>query len=245
MLSTLLAALALAGAPAPAAPVAPTAQAPETPTPPAGAAAVPALPGGHPVPAAAGEEAFARPHPAIATPARTDEIPPPEKAVAPEKNAAEPRPTPRAISGPALVEELRDAGRRRQQELGALRAEREQLEKLKAEIETARAALREETARLEARVQAAGPASAAARGAAGGAVASAPDGKGPVDSLARTLKGMKPDQAAGVVNRIDRPLAVELLRRLRPGDAAALLERMKPEAAAELFVALAGSGARK
>ena len=61
-------------------------------------------------------------------------------------------------------------------------------------------------------------------------------------ALAKTLKGMKPDQAAALVARLDRPLAIDLLRRMRPGDAAVVLEKVKPELAAELFSMMAGGG---
>jgi flagellar motility protein MotE (MotC chaperone) len=65
-----------------------------------------------------------------------------------------------------------------------------------------------------------------------------------VESLARTLKGMRPEQAAGVVGRLEKPLAVEILRRMRPADAAALLDRMKPDAAAD-YLALLAVGAKR
>jgi flagellar motility protein MotE (MotC chaperone) len=157
--------------------------------------------------------------------------------------AEAPKVTPRTLSGAALADELRDASRRRQQELSAIRAEREKLEKLREEIEASRKALREETARLDERIKAAQEAPPPpAKGSPPG-VAPGPggkEGKLPVDALAKTLKGMRPEQAAGVVARLEKPLAVELLRHMRPGDAAALLDRMKPEAAADLFVLLAG-----
>jgi flagellar motility protein MotE (MotC chaperone) len=61
--------------------------------------------------------------------------------------------------------------------------------------------------------------------------------------LAKTLKGMKPDQAASLLARLERPLAVEILRRMRPADAGVVLEKMKAETAAELFTAMAATPA--
>jgi len=66
-----------------------------------------------------------------------------------------------------------------------------------------------------------------------------PGEKPPVDAVAKALKGMKSEPAAVLLARLERPLAVEVLRRMRPADAGALLEKMKPEAAAELLSALA------
>lgn len=148
---------------------------------------------------------------------------------------------PRSLTGNALAEELREGARQRQAELDAVRAERERLEKLRKEIDLARAALKEETGKLEERIQAAaklppgkGP------GARPEARAAGEPGKSPIDGAAKALRGMKPDQAVQLLGRLERPLAVELLRRMRPAEAAALLDRMKPESAAEMVVALAG-----
>jgi len=142
----------------------------------------------------------------------------------------------RSLTGTALAEELREASRRRQADLESLRSERERLEKLRQDIGEARAALKEETARLEQKIQ------SAARLPPGKVEQKGPvePGKGPIDGAAKALRGMKPDQAVQLLGKLERPLAVELLRRMRPAEAAALLDRMKPEAAAELVVALAG-----
>jgi flagellar motility protein MotE (MotC chaperone) len=147
-------------------------------------------------------------------------------------------PLPPALSDSALRDELRASSRRRQEELAALARERARIEKLTADIAGARTALREETARLDERVKKVAAERATARGAAGGA------GRGDKEAvaLARTLKGMKPDQAAALVARLDRPLAIDLLRRMRPGDLAVVLEKLKPELAAELFSMMAGGG---
>ena len=66
-----------------------------------------------------------------------------------------------------------------------------------------------------------------------------PDDEKRALAMAKTLKSMKPDQAATLLARLDRPLAVSLLRRMRPGDAGAVLEKMKPETAADLFSLMA------
>ena len=152
--------------------------------------------------------------------------------------APEPMPTPPALSASALRDELRASSRKRQEELAALDRARAQLEKLTADIATARSALREETARLDERAKKASAEKVAARGGPGGLG----QGDKQVVALAKTLKGMKPDQAAALVARLDRPLAIDLLRRMRPGDAAVVLEKVKPELAAELFSMMAGGG---
>jgi len=148
---------------------------------------------------------------------------------------------PPALSASALRDELRASSHKRQEELAALARERARLEKLAADIAGARTALREETARLDERVKKASTEKPAARGGAGTAPTSR-NGDKEAAALAKTLKGMKPDQAAALVARLDRPLAIDLLRRMRPGDLAVVLEKLKPELAAELFSMMAGGG---
>ncbi|HEX7487411.1 MAG TPA: hypothetical protein VF341_00785, partial [Anaeromyxobacteraceae bacterium] len=142
----------------------------------------------------------------------------------------EPMPLPPALSDSALRDELRASSRRRQEQLAALARETARIEKLTAEIAGARTALREETARLDERVKKI----AAEKPAAHGAVGAPGRSEKEAAALAKTLKGMKPDQAAALVARLDRPLAIDLLRRMRPGDLAVVLEKLKPELAAEL-----------
>ncbi len=60
--------------------------------------------------------------------------------------------------------------------------------------------------------------------------------------MAKTLKNMRPDQAAQVLIHVERSLAVGVLGRMRPSDAGAVLEKMKPEQAAQFIAALAGEG---
>lgn len=243
-----LALVLLAGA-EPTAPVAPVPPRVEGPAVPAGASPGPTgrveppsmlrRPGGEPPGAAAPES----PQRAAATPAPppTRAGPPspgqrPPKSIAPSPQS-DPFAIPPALTAGALRDELRAASQKRQEELAELARERVRLEKLAADIASARAALAAETARLEDRV----------KGEPGkGAVAKAgpfgrPAQKPAVEGLAKTLKGMKPDQAAGLVSRLDKPLAVSLLRRMRPSDAGAVLEKMKPDSAAELFSLMASS----
>jgi flagellar motility protein MotE (MotC chaperone) len=144
--------------------------------------------------------------------------------------------TPPALTVTALRDELTAAAKRRQEDLAAIAKERARLEKLAADIAAARAALRDETARLEARTN---------DEAARGKDSRRPAGSGkpgeiaPADALAKTLRGMKSEPAAALLARLERPLAVDILRRMRPADAGALLEKLKPETAAELVSALA------
>jgi flagellar motility protein MotE (MotC chaperone) len=111
----------------------------------------------------------------------------------------------------------------------ALRQETARLEKLAREVAEAREALRIETVRVEKRTK-------DPEAAAGSAPASP---KPAHESLAKTLKGMRPEKAADVVSRLDPSLAVSLLRKGKPGDVAAILEKLKPEAAADLVARLA------
>ncbi len=155
---------------------------------------------------------------------------------------------PPSLAAGALRDELRVSSLRRQEELAALGRERARLEKLAAEITAARAALKTETARLDEKVKAVEKEEkeAAAKRAASAKTPSPQaraDGKPPGEALAKTLKGMKADQAAALVSRLERRLAVDLLRHMRPADAGTVLEKMKPETAAELFSLMASTEA--
>ena len=126
-------------------------------------------------------------------------------------------------------------------------SDRTRLEQLASEINQAREALRQETARLEALIK--------QRGSCDGEVRSLPSESGPsaaitaaaakdmareqLESVSKTMKGMKPEQAAAVVSRLDRRLAAEVLRRMRPADAGAVMGHLKPELAAELATEIA------
>jgi flagellar motility protein MotE (MotC chaperone) len=119
-----------------------------------------------------------------------------------------------------------------------------------ADIDKAREALRQETARLEALLKAAGncnvgggnmpigepllPATSAASSAALREASSEQ-----IDSVSKAMKGMKPEQAAAVIARLDRALAAEILRRMKATDAGAVLGLLKPELAADLATEIA------
>jgi flagellar motility protein MotE (MotC chaperone) len=117
-----------------------------------------------------------------------------------------------------------------------------------SDIEKAREALRQETARLEALLKSAG-------NCAGGTGMSLGEpllpttpitaatlreaGSEQIDSVSKAMKGMKPEQAAALVARLDRGLAAEILRRMKATDAGAILGLLKPELAAELATEIA------
>jgi len=118
-------------------------------------------------------------------------------------------------------------------------------EEILAEINKAREALRQETARLESLLKAAGSC-----GILPGAESlSAPTALSPlalreasaeqIDSVSKAMKGMKPEQAAALVSRLDRGLAAEILRRMKSADAGAILGILKPELAADLATEIA------
>jgi flagellar motility protein MotE (MotC chaperone) len=112
-----------------------------------------------------------------------------------------------------------------------------------SDIEKAREALRQETARLEALIKVAGNCSGS--GGVGmpmgdsvmptpvsqAAIREAAAGE-QMDSVSKAMKGMKPEQAAAVIARLDRTLAAEILRRMKASDAGAILGLLKPELAA-------------
>ncbi|HET6439939.1 MAG TPA: hypothetical protein VFG59_17875 [Anaeromyxobacter sp.] len=137
--------------------------------------------------------------------------------------------TPPSLTARALLEELRRTSKERQAEQGGMAEQRQKLEALKQEIEKSREALREETKRLQELVTTAGVPDGAKRQA----------GKDPLDALAKTARGMKPEQAAAMMAKLDRGLAVLLLSRMRPADAALLLEKMEPATSAALVSLLA------
>ena len=57
--------------------------------------------------------------------------------------------------------------------------------------------------------------------------------------MSKTLKGMKPEQAAALVSLLEHHLAAEVLHRMRPADAGALMGYLKPEVAAALATEIA------
>jgi flagellar motility protein MotE (MotC chaperone) len=118
-----------------------------------------------------------------------------------------------------------------------------------SDIEKARESLRQETARLEALLKAAGNCSGGGGGMAMGepllptapvsATALREAASEQIDSVSKAIKGMKPEQAAAVVARLDRGLAAEILRRMKASDAGAILGLLKPDLAAELATEIA------
>ncbi len=118
------------------------------------------------------------------------------------------------------------------------------------QIQKAREALRQETARLEALLKAAGNCGGAVSAPIGEPLTSASplsaaalrDTSGEqIDAVSKAMKGMKPDQAAAVLGRLDRRLAAEVLRRMKASDAGSILGFLKPELAAELATEIATS----
>jgi flagellar motility protein MotE (MotC chaperone) len=159
---------------------------------------------------------------------------------------------PPALSPRALQDELKRASRDRRSEREQLDAERERLERLAKEIAEARAALKDETRKLEALV-AAGTGDRANGGKPGkpgarlgpglrSGAGRADEEPTPVDTLARTVKGMRPAEAAALLTRLDRPLAAAILAKLKPADAAPVVEKLEPGLGAALFALLARSG---
>jgi flagellar motility protein MotE (MotC chaperone) len=148
---------------------------------------------------------------------------------------------PPSLTQHALCEELQRSTLDRRSTYSKMEADRARLERLAAEVAEARAALKQETARLEALVRKAGPGRVG--GPAAGAVPLLPVGseRAPVETLARTIRGMQPEQAAAVLARLDPHLAVAVLRRIRPADAGAIADKLKPDTAAALFALLASA----
>ena len=133
-------------------------------------------------------------------------------------------------------------------ESGAPAAEQSRPMQTVSDIEKARESLRQETARLEAMLKAAGNC-----GGVGGMTTGEPllpttpvsasalreAASEQIDSVSKAVKGMKPEQAAALVARLDRGLAAEILRRMKATDAGAILGLLKPDLAAELATEIA------
>ena len=158
---------------------------------------------------------------------------------------AEPAPpTTPPIKMAALREEMSRPPRKEEQHASGTRAERERLEQLASEINKTREGLRQDTARLEALLAARdaaaqvsqGSAAAAAAGDGGDAPKKTPT---PLDNLAKAIRGMKPEQAAPIISRVDRKLAADVLLRMPGGDAGKVLGVCKPEVAAEIAAEIA------
>jgi flagellar motility protein MotE (MotC chaperone) len=161
---------------------------------------------------------------------------------------------PPSLTAEALKDELQRAGKnghaasvRAEAERAKLDAEREALKALAAQIEQARRDLREETQRLEAATHAASAKPVPSPAASVKGRPSLEPGATPspevVKNLSKTLGGMKPEQAAAMLEHLEPSLAQELFRHIRPGDASPIVERLKPEVAARLFTGVAAASA--
>jgi hypothetical protein len=157
-------------------------------------------------------------------------------------------PPPPALSGSALRQELRQSGGEERGGAAAV-SERARLEQLASEITRAREALKQDTARLESmlrggaggemRMPIGDPTEPVPAGTPPGAAASKEAMREQITTVSKAMQGMKPEQAAAIIARIDRVLASEILRRMKPADAGAVMAAIKPEVAAELATAIA------
>ena len=179
------------------------------------------------------KEARRKTSPKAPRPAAVARTHPAAPAVAPTPEELEAPPVPPSLTSKAFLDEIRASAQERNTQKQRRDDERSRLEALAKGIAEARAALRQETERLE------GAAKKPADGSAGSPEARAKS----YLALAKTVKGMRPEKAAELVSNLDRPLAVELLRRIRPSDAAAILEKLKSETAADLVARMASAGA--
>lgn len=172
------------------------------------------------------------------------------KKLLPVKAAKEPPPRtyaiiPPALSSRALLDELRHTSKDRQAEQTGMAQQTQKLLALQQDIERSRAALREETARLQALI-AAGDVRSKDKKEGSRNPDTKTSAKGPqkpdltpIEGLARTARGMKPDQAAAMMAQLDRGLAATILNHMKPVDAALVLEKMEPATSAALVALLA------
>jgi hypothetical protein len=84
---------------------------------------------------------------------------------------------------------------------------------------------------------------AAAQPAAGAPEAPA-DANAPVKRLSRMYEGMRAKEAAGVLEKLERPFAAQVLAEINPRHAAKILAAMTPAAAAELTRLLGQPGGK-
>ena len=233
-------------------PAAPSPSAPPLPTPPGFPGSTPASSTGTPAKRAHVPEAIPAEAPNASPQKREVKA---ENATSPGNDksarpAAAAKRTPRSVlptlTAAALKGELRQSLVKPGETTGQP-SDRVRLEQLAAEIARAREALKQETARLEALIKQVGPCGSEARNspsesdpAAAAAAAAAKDAaREQLDIVSKTLKGMKPEQAAALVSLLDHRLAAEVIRRMRPADAGALMGYLKPELAAALATEIA------
>jgi flagellar motility protein MotE (MotC chaperone) len=88
------------------------------------------------------------------------------------------------------------------------------------------------------------PARQAAAHPAGGAAEAAADAGAPVKRLSRMYEGMRAKEAAGVLEKLERPFAAQVLAEISPRHAAKILAAMTPAAAAELTRLLGQPGGK-
>jgi flagellar motility protein MotE (MotC chaperone) len=228
---SLIALLILAAAPVePTPPVVPVAVAPEV-----------KLPAG-------AEAKKSAPPPAVE--AEPKPVPVPEVKKPDEKPKEEPEAIAPSLGKKALCGELTRSGRelasarkRLDDDRKGFELEKQTLEKLKAEIADSRIQLRAETTRLE-RLLAKRSEGGGADGEKQAPAAEAkPKPAAPrppeLDALARTMKSMKPEAAAALLQRTDPTLAAGVLKRMKPAEAGAVMDKLKPDVAADLMALMA------
>jgi flagellar motility protein MotE (MotC chaperone) len=169
----------------------------------------------------------------VVKPARAVEAPPEVAALA--EGASPASPPPLTIAG--LREEMHREGG--PVALDPMAPSRMKLEQMLQEVTKARTSLHEETAKLEAMLTQDGGDSASAGPGGAAAVPGGKPAKNPLDVLAKALRGIKPEQAAPIVTRLERRLAATVLQRMPPVDAGKIMGAMKPETAAELATQIA------
>lgn len=148
---------------------------------------------------------------------------------------------------------------RRSPELDATELPETKVEKMLAEVAKAREALHQDTLKLEALAAAAAlkpappqvnpddeggesdgrPRTEGEAASGGAATSGGKPAKNPLDVLAKALRGIKPEQAAPIVTRLDPQLAASVLQRMPPADAGKILAAMKADNAAVLATLIA------
>lgn len=139
------------------------------------------------------------------------------------------------VAALVLVDELKRVSETRVDiaaERRAIDEDRRGLEKLHAELAEARAALKVEAARLEELIESTQQGPAREKAAESRA------------QVAKAMRGMQPKKLATLITKLDRPVAIDLLRQMKPKEAVMLLEQLPPEVAAgyaaELLAAQSG-----
>lgn len=115
---------------------------------------------------------------------------------------------------------------------------RVKLELLLADVVKARESLHQDTQRLEAMAGNEGAEEGSPSPRSSSVSGQSPQ-KDPLDVLAKALRGIKPEQAAPIVARLDKGLAATVLLKMPPGDAGKIMGALKPEVAAELATQIA------